>query len=207
MATTPVSSSTLRSDSVSIVKVRGRNPVWPDRCVGCGRTSSLVHRELSLHAQDGGLNKRELESTEPARTIMTWNYPICRLCSTESPHLSHAWYVGDATATVIAGAAILATTIGGASGLWILAVAIMLALYAAIRFAFLYRFKSYLASLPHRNEKGAFVRCIQVVGLDHRPIRGFDNFVELLRRGDVICEFEFRNGVIAEEFRRLNASA
>ncbi len=189
------------------IRVYGRGLSWPDRCVGCNGTHRLVTRPLTLHARDGAVNEKDMDSTVPARSAVTWHYPICRRCANFPCKESAVIQVVNWVSVILLAITLLAVLLGDANRLWLVVSIALTITQVTLRYLYNRSRERHEKSLPKRNDAGTFVSCIQVLDASGREIRGFDNFNRLLSQGEVIIEFEFCSDDYAGEFRSSNRVA
>lgn len=189
------------------VGIYGRGLSWPDRCVGCNSTRRLITHPLTLHVRDGAVSDREMDSTIPAQSSVTWDYPICKRCANFPRKESSAIQNVNWASVILLVITLLAVLLGDANRLWLVGSLALTVTQMTLKYFYNRSWRKHEESLPKRNSSGAFVSCIQVLDTDSREIRGFDNFNRLLSQGDVIIEFEFCNNDYAGIFRSSNRVA
>ena len=186
------------------VAIRGKRVEWPSCCVGCCSKKRLRKQKLYFCALDASLTKEERKTIDPAYATVTWEYPICKRCMNPSTSLSGMTKVADMTAAALFCIAVLLVAPGWVDPLFAFTVGGVCAIYGIIRLILLYNLNQYKRRLPRRNEKGRFLDCRMIYNRYGSEIRGFSQFVEMVSKGDIICEFEFANLDFAEEFCQLN---
>ena len=186
------------------VAIRGKRVEWPNCCVGCCSSKRLRKQKLHFCALDASLSKMERETIDPAYATITWEYPICKRCMNPSLSLSGISKVADISAVVLFSLAVLLAAVAWVDHIFSFTVGGVCAIYGIIRLILMYNLSQYKRRLPSRNEKGRFLDCRMIYNRYGSEIRGFSQFVDLVSKGDVICEFEFTNLDFAEEFSQLN---
>jgi len=187
-----------------IVVVSGNRVNWPRLCVSCCDKRRLKKRPLRIAAMESGIYDDELEEVDPAYATVSWEFSICRNCLRTEVPAKTPWRYVDIACIVMP---ILS---GGAAALGFLDWMLPLSLTLLGLFYSIPRVVSrYVQSRRVRRKNkplagGSYLRCKMIYDRYGREILGFDSFLELMRRGEVTCEFEFANPSYADEFRKRN---